>query len=178
MPAAQPAPMSRQRRSPPLLVIAVTWVAGAAAAQQCDPVLPEVSDVVSAIYAAEPSCDLNADGTVTAADITAAIGRRFPTPTPTPSLTATPTPTATSTATVTPTGTLCPLSGAELIVDVDNRTGLPDLTVNLSGERMGTECSGSSTTSYDETRTCPGDGNPCLDLTGLAPGWWRHSIRS
>lgn len=196
--------------------------AGSSVSAACVVDPPAIATVIEAIYTNETSCDVNADGVVSAADVTAAILRRFPAHTPSPaatvtsSTTATPTetespttpitetvvptqtftattpslegdtetPTATVTETTTPTpsatatGTRCPAGGASLVIEIDNRSGAPNVVVSLNGQRVGTECSGAALAAYDEIRTCAGDGQgACLELTGLVPGTWRHSIR-
>jgi hypothetical protein len=102
--------------------------------------------------AAASSCDLNSDGAVAAADLTAVI--------------APPTPAA------------CPASGADLVLEVDNQTGHSSVSVTLSGERLGNTCvAGTLTTSYRLTVQCSGTGVvTCGQLGLLAPGTWHHAI--
>ncbi len=122
---------------------------GAAAALPCEqPPVPAA--VAAAIFAPhDATCDVNDDGAVSAADVTAAV--RGPQPTPSPTVAAdtptpdgaTPTPTLTPdgalpTPTPTPTSTVrrCASTGADLSIEIDNRTGINPVTVMLTGERV------------------------------------------
>jgi Right handed beta helix region len=144
--------------------------------------LPTV--VVALFDDSSDSCDVNGDGVVSAADVTGAIfvqaAPASPTPTRTsPTATATPTVSVSPVVTATPTVLACPGSGADLVIEVDNETGEPSVSMELTGERVGQECAaGTLTTSYDQTIECSGAGIvSCADLSGLAPGSWVHSIR-
>jgi hypothetical protein len=160
--------------------------------------------VVAAIFT-DPSsgCDLNADGVVSAADLTyaslspttpTASASASPTATPTPNLDGSPTATATSeltatpsitntstltpTATRTPTPGICPTAGAGLIIEIDNQTGTAPLSVVLTGERIEEACQTTAlSTSYSVTTECSGSGVVvCATASDLAPGEWRHSL--
>ena len=97
------------------------------------------------------------------------------------SLTATPTSTVTltPTATRTPTPADCPTAGAELAVEIDNQSGAPALSLNLTGERIGAGCRTTGlATSYSLPVECSGAGVvTCATTRELAPGAWRHSLR-
>jgi hypothetical protein len=155
-------------------------------------VCTDTAAVVAAVFG-DPAgaCDLNGDGIVSAADVTAALlGATSVTATPSATVTPTPTsssdasPTATSTATLTPTATrthtpaLCPTSGADLLVEIDNQTGTSPLSAVLSGQRIDVGCRTTSlATSYTFSLECSGSGLvTCGTAGGLAPGEWRHSL--
>jgi hypothetical protein len=157
-----------------------------------------VDVVVAAIFGqAASACDINVDGAVTAADITAFV-LAGATPTPTPSVTSSPasteptrtttrehspttTPTPSPSTAPTPTATprQCPSRGAGLVVEVDNQTGQTPIRVVVSGERLSEDCrTGSLAIAYEETVECAGTGVvACASIGALAPGFWRHSIR-
>jgi len=167
-----------------------------AAAQTCGD--GPVDAVVAAIFVhAASACDINVDGAVTAADVTAFV-LAGATPTPTPSGTSSPasteptrtatreqspttTPTPSPPASPTPTATprQCPSRGAGLVVEVDNQTGETPIRVVVSGERLSEDCrTGSLAIAYEETVECAGTGVvACASIDALAPGFWRHSIR-
>lgn len=140
-----------------------------ATAVVCD----DVDTVIAAVFQDASDCDVNGDGGVTAADVTAAIVSPAP-----PQPTATPTPSSNPTATRTPTTRLCPTSGAHLLIEIDNQTGLSSVSVKVFGERLGQEClAGRLFTSYNTTVDCEGTGViACALLSGLAPGSWLHSV--
>lgn len=99
------------------------------------------------------------------------------TPPATSTRTRTATPTDTPTTTQTPTPPDCPASGAELWIDIDNQTNTLPVFVSLSGERIGADCRTQTlSTSYAVNVSCAGATLPCATLSGLAPGYWRHSI--
>lgn len=101
--------------------------------------------------------------------------------------TATPIPTATTTSTTadnptptpsaTPTSpglTNCPVAGATLAMQVDNRTGLPQ-PVTFTGTLVAASCSG-GTTSFTASAVCDAGLTNCLTVPGLASGIWKHAI--
>ncbi len=153
----------------------LVWCLGgtpsSAATAGCD-----VTQVTAAIFdSTVGSCDLNGDGVVSAADLTEAIILLPPPATPTNS--SSPTVTATPTITGTPTKAACP-SGAELMIEIDNRTGSSPISVVVTGERLSEECgAGTLDTLYSQTLDCAGVGVvSCAQFSALAPGLWRHSI--
>lgn len=133
---------------------AVVLVASArtvAAAGNCDPLLPNPTVVIAAIFdGSVGGCDLNGDGGVSAADITDAI-RPGP----------------------------CPTGGADLLIEIDNQSGTSPVSVFVNGERLAEDCAaGALTTSYSQMLDCPGSGVvSCASFTGLAPGSWHHSLQ-
>lgn len=114
--------------------------------------------------------DRNGDSRVNAADVVAVL---LQLPTPTPS--ATPSPSPTATATTRP----CPTAGAALAIAVDNLSGLEEISILVSGERLAGECAaGTLATAYTQTFVCSGTGTTtCGQLAALAPGSWRHSLQ-
>jgi len=183
----------RSRRWATLLLILSVAAPAGASAIGCN----GLDEVIGAVFH-DPSatCDPNADGLVSAADVTSVLaGSGALTPTPTPSATATPTatpepdesptPTVTSTATITPTATrtatpgVCPTTGADVVFEIDNQTGTSTVSAILTGERIDQACRTTSRpTSYSLTLECAGSGVVSCGVTdGLAPGEWRHSLR-
>ncbi|MFQ5664962.1 MAG: right-handed parallel beta-helix repeat-containing protein [Candidatus Binatia bacterium] len=182
-------------RAAPLLVLVGVLRPVLAGPVDCgDP--PVTATVTVALFSggdAGATCDANADGMVTAADVTTVVlslvvPSRSPTaeptadPSPTRSPQVTPTPTVTATptgtATMTPTPRACPNFGSALQIQIDNQSGVSPVSIVVSGARTGQECRpGSLSTSYEMKIECTGTGVvTCGQLDGLAPGWWRHSI--
>ena len=180
-------------RGAALLLFLTLSTPAAAVANVCN----DAGAVIVAVFA-DPSdtCDLNGDGVVSAADITRALLDPVPptlTPTSTPSATATPTtaladsptPTVTATPTITPTATrtstpgVCPTTGADLVVEIDNQSGTSPVSVVLTGKRIDEACRTTVLpTSYSLTVECSGSSViTCGTTSGLAPGDWRHSVR-
>ncbi len=170
-----------------MAAVALTWgLAGAASPIPCSPgQAPPVEQIVPAIFGSGAAdCDPNGDGRISAADLPALAlavasgGTATPTGTPTESgtPTSTPTPTATPLATATGTPRACPSATADLMVDIDDRSGAASVNVVLSGQALGGSCAGGAgETSYHQS--CSGSGSfSCGPIAGLAPGPWRHSI--
>jgi hypothetical protein len=156
---------------PLLAVLLVTGVTAGSALAQCT----TVDAVVSALFStASNTCDVNLDGVVSAADLSAAIvgpGSLGPTATATPSLT--PQPSAT------PTAPLCPTAGAALEIEIDNQTQAQSISVSVTGSQLVEGCrTAALATAYSQVLDCSGTGVAvCGTLSQLAPGFWRHSIR-
>src|SRR5574337_319335 len=159
-----------------LLPLLTGAVAGVGA---CPTTLP---DTIAALFEPNGSCDANGDGISSAADVVAAVTALLaaPTPTNTPVLSITPgsvTPTATTTPSLTPTPRPCPANGATLVFEIDNQTGADTVNVTLSGAQLDTACAGDLGTTYSLPLICSGRGVvSCGEISGLAPGWWRHSF--
>jgi len=165
-------------------------VANGVACKQLDAAIAAIFDDPTA------PCDHNDDGSVSAADVTRLLVNTVPpTPTLTTSPTATttltetpdlnsPTPTMTPTPTITPTATrthtpaLCPTSGADLDIVIDNQSETSPLSITVTGERIDTACRTTVLpTSYSVAVECPGSGVvTCGTVSQLAPGEWRHSL--
>lgn len=92
------------------------------------------------------------------------------TSTPTTTLTATVTPTPT--ATPTPTLVLCPTSGADVLLAIDNQTG-DTIRAMVSGRRTAATCDNS--TGLDEAYSVAVS-TDSQTVTHLAPGSWVHTL--
>jgi len=152
-----------------------------------------LEEVVAGIFGAPNSdADANGDHVTSAADLVAVLrvaarpeASASPTSSPTPTATPSPTPQPSDspapsspppTATATPYP--CPGEGAELVIEIENRTARERVVAVVEGERIEGSCvGGSGVDAYRETIECSGtDTMPCAVLPGLRPGLWRHSI--
>ncbi len=172
---------------------------GSAAGRQSAPL--SLAPIIEGIFGAAGSeADVNADGAVSAADVVAALRAAVqpvptatpahswtPSPTPTPAASPSPSPSSPPSRTPTPsspsptptaTPYLCPGEGADLVIDIENRTGLERVVAVLRGERIESSCvGGSGADTYSAEVECRGEGAvSCAALSGLRPGLWRHSI--
>jgi hypothetical protein len=164
-----------RRRFAAIAALLLALVRPAAAEAAADPggsVCSPVEVAAALFVGVGSACDVNDDGAVTAADLSAAVLARKPAPTasPTPTVTATPTPTPPPP---------CPTAAASIIFEIDNRTQACELEVALSGMRLGNECTPAAlATEYARTLSCSGCGLvTCGGIDALAPGTWRHSLR-
>ena len=111
---------------------------------------PQIDAVIAGLFADDDGCDVNMDGAISGADLSAAVDVR--------------------------TLPACPRDGASLDIIADNRSGMDTAPVDLTGQVDEPSCrSRTLAGSYFVEADCANDPNqPCAVIDGLIPGVWRH----